>query len=81
MSRIQLERLLKIDGLIRKPERQVAATLAEALEVSDRTVQDDLAFVLDRCKAVGVGLWPGGDRAGTTGASGDGGRRDSANEL
>jgi predicted DNA-binding transcriptional regulator YafY len=51
MSRIQLERLLKIDELIRKPERQVAATLAEVLEVSERTVRDDLAFMRDRFHA------------------------------
>ena len=51
MSRIQLERLLKIDELIRKPERQVAATLAEVLEVSERTVRDDLAFMRDRFQA------------------------------
>lgn len=51
MSRIQLERLLKIDELIRKPERQVAQTLADVLEVSERTVRDDLAFMRDRFHA------------------------------
>lgn len=51
MSRIQLERLLKIDELIRKPERQTALTLAEVLEVSERTVRDDLAFMRDRYHA------------------------------
>lgn len=51
MSRIQLERLLKIDELIRKPERQTAQTLADVLEVSERTVRDDLAFMRDRFHA------------------------------
>lgn len=51
MSRIQLERLLKMDELIRQPERQIAATLAEVLEVSERTIRDDLAFLRDRFQA------------------------------
>jgi predicted DNA-binding transcriptional regulator YafY len=51
MSRIQLERLLKIDALIRRPERQTASTLAEVLEVSERTIRDDLAFMRDRFHA------------------------------
>jgi predicted DNA-binding transcriptional regulator YafY len=50
MSR-QLERLLTIDALIRKPERQTASTLADALEVSERTIRDDLAFMRDRFNA------------------------------
>ena len=51
MSRIQLERLLTIDELIRKPDRQTAQTLADVLEVSDRTIRDDLAFMRDRYHA------------------------------
>jgi len=51
MSRLQLERLLKIDALIRGPERQTAPTLAAALEVSERTIRDDLAFMRDRFHA------------------------------
>lgn len=47
MSR-QLERLLAIDELIRKPTRQTAVSLAEALEVSERTIRDDLNFLRDR---------------------------------
>jgi predicted DNA-binding transcriptional regulator YafY len=51
MSRIQLERLLKIDELIRKPERQTAQALADVLEVSERTIRDDIAFMRDRFHA------------------------------
>lgn len=51
MSRIQLERLLKIDELIRKPERQTAQALADVLEVSERTIRDDIAFLRDRLNA------------------------------
>jgi predicted DNA-binding transcriptional regulator YafY len=51
MSRIQLERLLKIDELIRGPERQIAQSLADALEVSERTIRDDIAFMRDRFHA------------------------------
>lgn len=47
MSR-QLERLLAIDELIRKSIRQTALTLAEALEVSERTIRNDLDFLRDR---------------------------------
>ncbi|NCJ06220.1 WYL domain-containing protein [Synechococcales cyanobacterium C] len=50
MSR-RLERLLKLDQLLRSPERQTAQTLADALEVSERTVRDDLAFLRDRYHA------------------------------
>ena len=50
MSR-QLERLLAIDELIRKPIRQTALTLAEALEVSERTIRNDLDFLRDRYDA------------------------------
>jgi len=51
MSRIQLERLLTIDELIRKPERQTAQALADVLEVSERTIRDDIAFMRDRFHA------------------------------
>jgi predicted DNA-binding transcriptional regulator YafY len=51
MSRLQLERLLKIDELLRKPERQTAQSLADELEVSERTIRDDLAFLRDRLHA------------------------------
>jgi predicted DNA-binding transcriptional regulator YafY len=47
MSR-HLERLLTIDELIRKPERQTAQTLADAAEVSERTIRNDLDFLRDR---------------------------------
>lgn len=47
MSR-QLERLLAIDELIRKPKRQTALSLAEVLEVSERTIRNDLDFLRDR---------------------------------
>lgn len=50
MSR-QLERLLAIDDLLRKPERQTAVSLAEALEVSERTIRSDLDFLRDRFSA------------------------------
>lgn len=51
MSRIQLERLLRIDELIRKSERQTAQSLAEATEVSERTIRSDIAFMRDRFQA------------------------------
>ncbi|MDA0865389.1 MAG: WYL domain-containing protein [Cyanobacteria bacterium] len=50
MSR-RLERLLAIDELIRKPERQTAGSLGQVLEVSERTIRDDLAFLRDRYDA------------------------------
>lgn len=50
MSR-HLERLLAIDELIRKPGRQTAVSLAEVLEVSERTVRNDLDFLRDRLSA------------------------------
>jgi predicted DNA-binding transcriptional regulator YafY len=48
MSARQLERLLEIDRLIRSPKRQTAATLARELEVSERTIQTDIAFLKNR---------------------------------
>ena len=50
MSR-HLERLLHIDSLLRSGIRQTQKSLAEATEVSDRTIRDDLAFLRDRYKA------------------------------
>lgn len=50
MSR-QLERLLKLDELLRRPGRHTADSLAAELEVSDRTIRSDLAFLRDRYHA------------------------------
>ncbi len=49
MSR-QLERLLRIDELLRSGKRQTATSLAEALERSERTIRNDIAFLRDRCR-------------------------------
>lgn len=50
MSR-HLERLLQLDALLRTDQRQIAARLAEALEVSERTIRSDIAFLRDRYHA------------------------------
>ncbi|MGB7441135.1 MAG: WYL domain-containing protein [Coleofasciculaceae cyanobacterium] len=50
MSR-HLERLLKLDSLLRTRQRQTVPSLAEALEVSQRTIRNDLAFLRDRFNA------------------------------
>ncbi len=50
MSR-HLERLLQIDHLLRSSGGQTSLSLARALEVSDRTIRDDLAFLRDRYHA------------------------------
>jgi predicted DNA-binding transcriptional regulator YafY len=50
MSR-QLERFLEIDRLLRSSQRQTAGRLAEALEVSERTIQTDLTFMKNRYHA------------------------------
>jgi predicted DNA-binding transcriptional regulator YafY len=50
MSR-QLERLLCIDELLRSGKRQTASSLAEALERSERTIRNDIAFLRDRYHA------------------------------
>ena len=50
MSR-HLERLLAIDSLIRSSQRQTAKTLADELEVSERTIYSDIAFLRDRYQA------------------------------
>lgn len=50
MSR-HLERLLRIDELIRSDQRHTALSLAQQLEVSERTIRNDLAFLRDRYHA------------------------------
>ncbi|WP_017303321.1 helix-turn-helix transcriptional regulator [Spirulina subsalsa] len=50
MSR-HLERLLELDHLIRSSQRPTSQTLADCLEVSDRTIRNDLAFLRDRLSA------------------------------
>jgi Predicted transcriptional regulator len=50
MSR-HLERLLELDHLIRSRQRPTNPILAEALEVSDRTIRSDIAFLRDRYHA------------------------------
>jgi predicted DNA-binding transcriptional regulator YafY len=50
MSR-HLERLLKIDNLLRSSNLQTSDTLANALEVTERTIRSDLAFLRDRFHA------------------------------
>ena len=50
MSR-HLERLLKIDSLLRSGVKQTQKSLSEATEVSDRTIRSDLNFLRDRLLA------------------------------
>lgn len=50
MSR-HLERLLQIDHLLRSTPYQSSRSLGKALEVTDRTIRDDLAFLRDRYHA------------------------------
>ncbi len=50
MSR-HLERLLKLDALLRSRQRNTANRLAAALEVSERTIRNDLNFLRDRYNA------------------------------
>lgn len=50
MSR-HLERLLQIDNLLRCRSRQTSDSLASALEVTERTIRSDLAFLRDRLNA------------------------------
>ena len=45
---LYLERLLEIDALIRSNTCQAAESLAKAVEKSDRTIRDDIAFLRDR---------------------------------
>lgn len=48
MRPLRLERLLAIDELLRSRDRQTCETLARKLEVSERTIRADLAFLRDR---------------------------------
>ncbi|MBD2492943.1 YafY family protein [Nostoc sp. FACHB-280] len=50
MSR-HLERLLQLDSLLRTKQRPTNASLAQELEVSERTIRNDLAFLKDRFHA------------------------------
>lgn len=50
MSR-HLERLLQIDTLLRSGKRQTVVSLAKSVEVSERTIRSDLAFMRDRFNA------------------------------
>lgn len=47
MSR-HLERLLKLDALLRSKQRHTADSLAKELEVSERTIRNDVNFLRDR---------------------------------
>lgn len=51
MSPRHLERMLAVDRLIRSKGRQTTTSLATALEVSERTIRNDLAFLRDRFHA------------------------------
>jgi len=46
-----LERLLLIDSLLRTRQRPITLSLAKELEVSERTIRSDLAFLRDRFNA------------------------------
>jgi predicted DNA-binding transcriptional regulator YafY len=50
MSR-HLERLLRIDELLRSGQRSTAKSLAQSLEVSERTIGSDIAFLQNRYSA------------------------------
>jgi predicted DNA-binding transcriptional regulator YafY len=50
MSR-HLERLLQLDALLRSGQRHTADSLAEVLEVSERTIRSDINFLRDRYHA------------------------------
>jgi predicted DNA-binding transcriptional regulator YafY len=47
----QHERILQLDSLLRNRERTTAKVLATALEVSERTVRDNITFLRDRWHA------------------------------
>lgn len=51
MSPRHLERLLEVDRLIRNKERHTTPSIAATLEVSERTIRSDLAFLRDRFHA------------------------------
>jgi predicted DNA-binding transcriptional regulator YafY len=48
---LQLERVIKIDALLRTGERHTADSLGKALEVSEKTIRTDLQFLRDRLHA------------------------------
>src|SRR5579883_3293554 len=50
MSR-HLERLLQMDALLRSGQRHTAESLGQALEVSERTIRNDVNFLRDRYHA------------------------------
>lgn len=50
MSR-HLERLLQLDALLRTKQRHTADSLAKEVEVSERTIRNDLNFLRDRYSA------------------------------
>ena len=47
MSFPQIERLLQLDELLRSKQKHTQPSLAEALEVSDRTIRNYLDFMRD----------------------------------
>jgi predicted DNA-binding transcriptional regulator YafY len=47
----RLKRLLDWDRLLRSPTRQTAASLADDLEISERTLRNDLEFMQNRFEA------------------------------
>ena len=47
----QEERVIRLDQLLRNRERTTAQYLADELEVSERTVRADIAFVRERLQA------------------------------
>ncbi len=47
----QIERVLKLDMLLRSGQKQTASSLAQALEVSERTIRADIDFLKDRFQA------------------------------
>ena len=51
MSFPQIERLLQLDDLIRSRQRHTQESLAQALEVSSKTIQNYIAFLRDRLNA------------------------------
>ncbi|MEM8641356.1 MAG: WYL domain-containing protein [Cyanobacteria bacterium P01_G01_bin.54] len=51
ISALRLERLLKLDELLRSPTRCTQDYLAQSLERSERTIRDDLHFLRDTWRA------------------------------
>jgi predicted DNA-binding transcriptional regulator YafY len=48
----QKERIISLDQLLRNRDRSTAQHLADELEVSERTVRADIAFLRDRLHAL-----------------------------